>query len=62
MDARTTPFTHMRHARGYRAEREMLEALERHDDRAERMLDRMLRALGADRDPSPQPRQVTPVA
>lgn len=59
MDARTTPFTHMRYARGYRAERAMLESLERHDGQAERMLDRLLQVLGGDPDaataPAPQP-------
>jgi hypothetical protein len=47
MDARTTPFTRLQATGiGYRAERDMLEALTRGDAAGERVLGRLLRALG----------------
>jgi hypothetical protein len=62
MDARTTPFTRMQSlAIGYRAERDMLAALDRGDAAGERVLDRILRALGVEQD-RPAPRDLTPVA
>jgi hypothetical protein len=47
MDARTTPFTRMVGlANAYRADRDMLEALELRSPAGERVLDRLLRTLG----------------
>ena len=46
MNARSAPFTHTRHARGFQAERDMLDLMERDDEHAERMIDRMLRTIG----------------
>ena len=49
MDARTTPFTRMVGlARAYRSDQDMLDALEQHSSAGERVLDRLLRAVGHD--------------
>lgn len=47
MDARTTPFTRMHGlAAAYRADTAMLASLEQGDSAADRLLGRLLRALG----------------
>jgi len=45
-----SPFTYARSARAYQAERAMLEALDRRDSATTTMLDRLLRAVGVQRE------------